>query len=82
VPEGAPKSPFGAILGTFGVPVAASGLFVAHPRAPKKIFRWHLLSEYLFVGPGAPREFAGGRGAAPRGDMGKHHFGLAGVGYT
>jgi len=73
--QGHPLVPFWAHLVSrcrlFGVPCAICGPLWG------PLWIW-----WDFVGPGAPREFAGGRGAATCRVMGKHHLGLAGVGYT
>jgi len=76
-PKGVPRSPFGAILGTFGVPVPAFWRPLGHLWST-----WGPTVDLVgFRGAGPPRELAGGRGLLC-GVMAKHHFGLAGVGFT
>ena len=78
VPKGAQKSPLGAILETFGVPVPAFCRALGH--------LWHTWGPSVdlvgFCGQGIPQKLAGGRGAATCGVVVKQHLGLAGEGFT
>ena len=78
VPKGAQKSPLGAILETFGVPVPAFWRALGH--------LWHTWGPTVdlvgFRGAGHTPEACRRQGHGTCGDMVKQHLGLPGEGFT
>jgi len=78
VPKGAPKSPLGAIFGTFGVLVPAFCRALGHLWPT-----WGPTVDLVgFRGPGRPPGVSRRQGRSGSGVVGKHYLGLAGEGST